>query len=273
MLFRKSAALVSPEPTRLPGRTDQTMPVPPTHTRARHAAHPAVARRPGDRGVRPRVFLGRREAVLAAARRVLDRGGLRRRLHAEPDLRGGVLGRTGHAEVVLVVFDPAVTSYEQLLKLFWEDHDPTQGMRQGNDVGVAVPQRDLLHRARPARAGRGQPRRRWRARWATPATGRSPPSSPTSATFYYAEPYHQQYLDKNPQRLLPDPRDGRVAAGVGRHQADVDRRSPPSAVRPQPSARMSSPSASNGSTGPAQLAGRRRQPGDHVPASACRRRR
>ena len=81
-------------------------------------------------------FWGAERVFWQAAGRLHDRGRLRRRLHAEPDLRGGLHGRTGHAEAVLVVFDPAKTSYEEILRLFWENHDPTQGMRQGNDVGT-----------------------------------------------------------------------------------------------------------------------------------------
>ena len=68
-------------------------------------------------------------------------------------------GRTGHTEVVLAVFDPARTSYEELLRIFWEGHDPTQGMRQGNDVGTRLPLGDLLARRAPARRRRGLTRR------------------------------------------------------------------------------------------------------------------
>ena len=106
-------------------------------------------------------------------------------------------GRTAHAEVVLAVFDPEQTSYEEMLRLFWENHDPTQGMRQGNDAGTQYrslvlaagdAQREAAERSRDAyehvlaRAGYG------------PITTEIAPAAP----FYYAEDYHQQYLAKNP---------------------------------------------------------------------------
>ncbi len=106
-------------------------------------------------------------------------------------------GHTGHAEVVLVVFDPAVVSFEAVLKVFWESHDPTQGMRQGNDIGTQYrsaiytmndDQQAVANRSRDAyqgelsRAGLGD------------ITTEVLPLD----TFYYAEDYHQQYLAKNP---------------------------------------------------------------------------
>jgi peptide-methionine (S)-S-oxide reductase len=106
-------------------------------------------------------------------------------------------GQTGHAEVVLVVFDPKQTSYDELLRLFWENHDPTQGMRQGNDVGTQYrsaiyyendEQREAAERSKElfqhelSDAGYGE------------ITTEIVPAGP----FFYAEPYHQQYLAKNP---------------------------------------------------------------------------
>src|SRR5689334_4310333 len=106
-------------------------------------------------------------------------------------------GRTGHAEVVLVVFDPVVTSYEQILKLFWEGHDPTQGMRQGNDVGTqyrsAIYYADDAQRA-AAEASRGAFQERLTAAGHGEISTEIAPAGP----FYYAEPYHQQYLSKVP---------------------------------------------------------------------------
>jgi peptide-methionine (S)-S-oxide reductase len=107
-------------------------------------------------------------------------------------------GRTGHTEAVLVVFDPAKTSYEEILRLFWENHDPTQGMRQGNDVGTQYrsaiywttdEQRPLAEASLKAYAER--------------LRGAGYPDVTTellaqAGPFYYAEDYHQQYLHKNP---------------------------------------------------------------------------
>jgi peptide-methionine (S)-S-oxide reductase len=108
-------------------------------------------------------------------------------------------GRTGHTEAVLVVFDPAVTSYEAMLKLFWEGHDPTQGMRQGNDVGSqyrsAIYWRDESQRA-AAEASRDAYQQVLTAAGHGTITTEIEPLD--SHPFYYAEDYHQQYLAKNP---------------------------------------------------------------------------
>jgi peptide-methionine (S)-S-oxide reductase len=106
-------------------------------------------------------------------------------------------GRTGHAEAVLVVFDPALTTYEAMLSQFFESHDPTQGFRQGNDVGTqyrsaiytTTPrQRELALRARDAYGAR------------LVASGHAPPTTEVedAGEFFYAEDYHQQYLIANP---------------------------------------------------------------------------
>ena len=105
---------------------------------------------------------------------------------------------TGHTEVVLVVFDPKVVSYDTLLRVFWEAHDPTQGMRQGNDVGTQY--RSAIYTYGDAQArGRGRVARRLpgraRARGLRPDHHRDPARR---RPFYYAEGYHQQYLAKNP---------------------------------------------------------------------------
>ncbi len=106
-------------------------------------------------------------------------------------------GRTGHTEVVRVVFDPSKVAFDQLLKLFWEGHDPTQGMRQGNDVGTQYRSAIFCQgeeRLRQAEASRAAYRR------ALEKAGRGAITTEIrpAPTFYYAESFHQQYLARNP---------------------------------------------------------------------------
>ena len=114
-----------------------------------------------------------------------------------PTYREVCTGMTGHTEVVLVVFDPTITSYDEMLRIFWENHDPTQGMRQGNDVGTqyrsavycATPeQKDAAHASRAA----------YQDRLSASGFGRITSEIADEPPFYYAEDYHQQYLAKNP---------------------------------------------------------------------------
>jgi peptide-methionine (S)-S-oxide reductase len=107
-------------------------------------------------------------------------------------------GRTGHSEVVLVVFDPQVTSYTALLKLFWESHDPTQGMRQGNDVGTQY--RSAIYTSSPEqRRAAEASREAYQAALAKSGYGRITTEIADAPPFYFAEDYHQQYLAKNPR--------------------------------------------------------------------------
>jgi peptide-methionine (S)-S-oxide reductase len=106
-------------------------------------------------------------------------------------------GKTGHAEVVLAVFDPAVTSYDEMLRIFWEGHDPTQGMRQGNDVGTQY--RSAIyyaneHQREAALASRDRFQQELERAGYGPITTEIAEAGP----FYYAEGYHQQYLARNP---------------------------------------------------------------------------
>jgi peptide-methionine (S)-S-oxide reductase len=106
-------------------------------------------------------------------------------------------GATGHTEAVLVVFDPKQTSYEQLLKLFWENHDPTQGMRQGNDVGTQY--RSAIYTFSDAQAKAAQDSAAmFQERLSESGHGQISTEIAPAGPFYYAEPYHQQYLSKNP---------------------------------------------------------------------------
>jgi peptide-methionine (S)-S-oxide reductase len=106
-------------------------------------------------------------------------------------------GRTGHTEVVQVVFDPAETSYQELLRIFWEGHDPTQGMRQGNDVGTQY--RSAIYTASEAqRLAAEASRDRFQERLAAARYGAITTEIASAPPFYFAEEYHQQYLAKNP---------------------------------------------------------------------------
>ena len=138
-----------------------------------------------------------------------------------PSYREVCTGGTGHAEAVLVAYDPTRVSYEQLLKVFWEHHDPTQGMRQGNDVGTqyrsaiyAVDDEQLA----AAKASRDM----YQERLSAAGFGDISTEIAPAPHFYYAEDYHQQYLAKNPRGYCPDHSTGvscPVGVGVGASQA------------------------------------------------------
>jgi peptide-methionine (S)-S-oxide reductase len=118
-------------------------------------------------------------------------------LTPNPDYREVCSGLTGHNEVVRVVYDPKKVSYEQLLRVFWENHDPTQGMRQGNDAGTQY--RSGIYytseaQKRAAEASRDAYQKALQAKGFDAITTEIIPAPP----FYYAEDYHQQYLEKNP---------------------------------------------------------------------------
>jgi peptide-methionine (S)-S-oxide reductase len=106
-------------------------------------------------------------------------------------------GRTGHAEAVLVVFDPAVVSYDALLTVFWEHHDPTQGMRQGNDVGTQY-RSAIYYTDEAQRVAALASRDRYEAALRDAGLGEITTEIAPAGEFFYAEDYHQQYLAKNP---------------------------------------------------------------------------
>jgi peptide-methionine (S)-S-oxide reductase len=106
-------------------------------------------------------------------------------------------GMTGHNEVVLVVYDPAQTSYEALLKIFWEDHDPTQGMRQGNDVGTQY-RSGIYYYDEAQRSAAEASRDAYQHALNAAGHGDVTTEILPAPDFYYAEEYHQQYLAKNP---------------------------------------------------------------------------
>jgi len=122
-------------------------------------------------------------------------------------------GQTGHAEAVRVVFDPARVTYEQLLKAFWEEHDPTQGMRQGNDTGTSYRSAIYTHTDAQREAALGS-RDRYAAELAKAGYGLITTDIAEAGPFYFAEDYHQQYLAKNPNGYCPDHSTG-VSCPIG----------------------------------------------------------
>ena len=197
MLFTKKTEMVAADAA-LPGRTDQTMPVPPTHFVNGHSLQG-----PWPAGMQTLVVgMG---CFWGAERKFWQEPGV---YSTSVGYAGGFTpnatyeeacsGRTGHAEVVMVVFDPTVTSLERMLQVFWENHDPTQGMRQGNDVGTQYRSGIYVGDAEQLAAARASKEAYQRA---LSAAGHRDPITTEiveAPAFFYAEDYHQQYLAKNP---------------------------------------------------------------------------
>ncbi len=180
----------------LPGRAGK-MPVP-----ASHAVNGAPLQPPFPAGLEQAVFgLG---CFWGAERKFWQQPGV---FSTAVGYAGGVTpnptykevcsGQTGHTEVVLVVFDPAKVTYEQLLRTFWENHDPTQGMRQGNDVGTQYRSAIYTHSDAQRRAAE-RSRDDYQKALGSHGFGAVTTEIRDAPVFYYAEDYHQQYLWKNP---------------------------------------------------------------------------
>ena len=122
-------------------------------------------------------------------------------------------GKTGQAEAVRVVFDPKVVSYDQLLRIFWESHDPTQGMRQGNDMGTQYRSAIYTH-ADAQQAAAEASRDTYQAELTKAGYGQITTDIRPAPEFYFAEDYHQQYLAKNPRGYCPDHSTG-VSCPIG----------------------------------------------------------
>jgi len=114
-----------------------------------------------------------------------------------PTYREVCSGMTGHTEVVLVVFDPGQTSFDAMVRIFWENHDPTQGMRQGNDAGTQYRSAVYTYSADQKQAAEST-RAAFQGRLTAAGFGRITTEIADAPPFYYAEDYHQQYLAKNP---------------------------------------------------------------------------
>jgi peptide-methionine (S)-S-oxide reductase len=181
----------------LPGRAERPFPVP-----ARHDVLDAPLEPPFPAGLQRAMFgLG---CFWGAERKFWETPGVYTTavgyaggFTPNPTYQEVCSGRTGHNEVVLVVFDPAQVSYETLVRVFWENHDPTQGMRQGNDVGTQY--RSGIYVFDDAqRAAAKESRDRYQEKLRDAGYGDITTEIVDAPEFYYAEDYHQQYLAKNP---------------------------------------------------------------------------
>ena len=114
-----------------------------------------------------------------------------------PSYKEVCTGFTGHNEVVLVVYDPTIVSYESLLKTFWEDHDPTQGMRQGNDMGTQY-RSGIYYSSEEEKEIIAETKQKYQSELDLNGFGSITTEVKEAGIFYYAEHYHQQYLAKNP---------------------------------------------------------------------------
>ncbi len=194
-LLREPAKVISPDEA-LPGR-DERMPVP-----ARHEVLGTPLEPPFPEGLAQIIvgmgcFWGAERVFWQAPGVYTTAVGYAGGFTPNPTYEEACSGRTGHAEVVLAVFDPKQTSYEEMLRLFWENHDPTQGMRQGNDVGTQY--RSLLLWTTDAqRAAAEASRDAYQRVLRDAGYGEISTEITKAGPFYYAEPYHQQYLAKNP---------------------------------------------------------------------------
>ena len=180
----------------LPGRSE-TMPVPGTHYVNGHPLEP-----PFPAGLEQAVFgMG---CFWGAERKFWEAPGVYSTAVGyaggstpNPTYREVCSGMTGHTEVVLVVFDPKVTSYDEMLRVFWENHDPTQGMRLGNDVGTQYRSAIYAYSPEQLRAAE-QSRDAFQDRLRAAGYGGITTEIAAAPPFFYAEDYHQQYLAKNP---------------------------------------------------------------------------
>jgi peptide-methionine (S)-S-oxide reductase len=194
-LFSKPTELVTPDEA-LAGR-DETMPVPSKHDVLGTPIAPPFPDGLEQAIVGMGCFWGAERVFWQAPGVYTTAVGYAGGFTPNPTYEEVCSGRTGHTEAVLVVFDPQQTSYDEILRLFWEGHDPTQGMRQGNDGGTQY--RSAVYWTSDAqRAALEASGERFGAELAKAGHGEITTELAEAGAFYYAEPYHQQYLSKNP---------------------------------------------------------------------------
>ncbi len=209
--LRRSTAMPRPEDA-LPGRaTPVTVP-------DRHFVNGSPLRPPYPQGVEVATFAlgcfwGAEQLFWQLPGVVSTSAGYTGGFTPNPTYEEVCSGRTGHAEAVQVVFDPQRMSYEELLRAFWENHDPTQSMRQGNDVGTQYRSAIFTHtdaQARDASASRDM----YQAELRRAGYGEITTEIAPAGAYYFAEDYHQQYLAKNPNGYCPDHSTG-VSCPIG----------------------------------------------------------
>ncbi len=198
MLFGsdKKSQMVAPEKA-LPGRTDQTMPVPDAHF---VNGNPLVGPWPATTEVAVfgmGCFWGAERKFWQAPGVYSTSVGYAGGYTPNPSYEEVCSGLTGHTEVVLVVFDTTQTSFDAMLKVFWENHDPTQGMRQGNDIGTQY--RSAIYFVNDAQRDAALASRdTFQESLRAAKYGEITTEIAQLTEYFYAEPYHQQYLGKNP---------------------------------------------------------------------------
>jgi peptide-methionine (S)-S-oxide reductase len=196
-MFFTRAKLRMPEPSEaLPGRSAE-MPVPASHDVLGTPLRPPFPEGFEQLVVGMGCFWGAERVFWKAPGVYTTAVGYAGGFTPNPTYEEVCSGATGHTEAVLVVWDPAKTSRDEILRLFWESHDPTQGMRQGNDVGTQY--RSAIYTADPGqREAAERTRDTFAARLQEAGYGEITTEIADAGPFYYAEDYHQQYLEKNP---------------------------------------------------------------------------
>jgi peptide-methionine (S)-S-oxide reductase len=196
MFGRKAPEMISPEQA-LVGRTDQTMPVPEAHYVNGASLTGPWADHMDTLVVGMGCFWGAERIFWQTPGVHSTTVGYAGGYTPNPSYEEVCSGFTGHTEVLMAVFDTTVTSLEEMLRVFWENHDPTQGMRQGNDMGTQY-RSAIYHTSETQRAAAEATRDAFQPKLTAAGYGTITTEIAPLTHYYFAEPYHQQYLGKNP---------------------------------------------------------------------------
>jgi len=196
MFGRKAPEMISPEQA-LVGRTDQTMPVPEAHFVNGASLTGPWAEHMDTLVVGMGCFWGAERIFWQAPGVHSTTVGYAGGYTPNPSYEEVCSGFTGHTEVLMAVFDTTVTSLEEMLRVFWENHDPTQGMRQGNDMGTQY-RSAIYYTSETQRVAAEATRDAFQPKLTAAGYGTITTEIAPLTHYYFAEPYHQQYLGKNP---------------------------------------------------------------------------